>query len=561
MKVFINKLAQYTLLVLLSIVITSCSDTKKFMYSIPADTDQIYAININNISEKSGIHKKKNKDIKNQILEVLKKDINSDDYKQIEKIINNPSKSGIDTKTPVYFFNAPSIPYNTIAANLKSSKQLKRFFKVLENQGVCEPLINEDKYNYTVIGNHWFVIFDKNTVIAIEATSNKIEAAKKQAISLFTLPKEESIVQKQANTFKEFRKNTGDFIFFYSLNHLKNNYKRQIESAFDIKLDTDITLVGSLNMNKGETALSVKFQSEKEDLFANKQIYLKKLSGSLLEFFPSNTIALINLGINGKNLYKDILNNTENTKDFIQQKETRAIIETIYGNKTYSEFLKNPELLRNWIEDKNVKKFIEGINGDISIGAFTMGVDKAKPNFLALIEANTKGVNLDSLLSNEVPLNTIKNEDLIKLKENEYLLRNIKFRKAFSQYLSSDLFVGIKKGFIYVTNNELIYKDLGNKIDKTMKGEPITKNLKGKRFFTTFNFEEILDLPFIKLMTLLGNDETKNNIENASHFTHLDILNEDKSDSFEIILYQSDTKQTVLELFLDRIKNILPIAQ
>ena len=123
------------------------------------------------------------------------------------------------------------------------------------------------------------------------------------------------------------------------------------------------------------------------------------------------------------------------------------------------------------------------------------------------------------------------------------------------------IFVSVKKGFIYVTNNELIYKDLGNKIDKTMKGEPITKNLKGKRFFTTFNFEEILDLPFIKLMTLLGNDKTKNNIENASHFTHLDILNEDKSDSFEIILYQSDTKQTVLELFLDRIKNILPIAQ
>ncbi len=529
MKATLNKVIKYSLITFIMVMMASCSGTKKFMYSIPADTNEIFAVKMNTIVEKTGIHKKKNKELKQQILETIKKEITADDFKQIENIINDLSKSGIDTKEPLYFFNAPSLAYRTIAGNLKSQKKLKKTLSLLEKHNLCEPLVEEKPYFHTVLANNLFIIFDKKTVLLIHSPSKKTEAAKKQALSLFTLPKEESIVKGKAKSFKEFRQKDKDLVFYSSAENIPTAYKRQIEKIIGKKIEFEnIGLIGTIHFEKGETHLTLQFDSEELNLLAKNNTNIKPLKGNLLNLFPSNTIALFNMGINGKAIYKNLMD---------QENPPKELFET------------------------EIKDFIESLNGDISIGAFTMGLDKAKPNFLALIEANSKNIKLDSLFSDKNHLNLKRNEKIIKLKENEFLWRNFKLNNPLSQYLSKDLFLGLKDDYIYITNNELIYKDMGEKIDKTMKGSALTSNLKGKLFYTTFNIEEILDLPFIKVLTLFGGDEAKQMVDKISHFTHLEILNENKSNTIEVNLYQKESKQTLLELFLDDLIRSLPIAQ
>ncbi len=529
MKATLNKLMKYSLITLTIVIIASCSGTKEFMYSIPADTNELFALNVSSITEKTGINKKKNKELKKRVLEALKKEFTADDFKQVENIINDLSKSGIDTKTPLYFFNAPSLAYRTVAANIKSQKQLKKTLSLLEKHNLCEPLVEEKPYFYTVLVNNSFIIFDKETVLIIHSPSKKAEAAKKQALSLFTLPKEESIVKAKAKSFKEFRKKDKDLAFYSSAENIPNAYKRQIEKTIGKKVEfQDIGLIGTIHFEKGASKLTLQFDSEQLNSLLLNNIQNKTLKGNLLDQFPANTIALFNMGIDGKGLYKNLIEQENPPKELF---------------------------------DTEIKTFIESLNGDFSLGAFTMGLDKAKPNFLALIEANTKNIKLDSLFSDKSYLKLKGNESIVKLKDNEFLWRNFNFNSPISQYLSKDLFLGVKKDYIYITNNELIYKDIGNKIDKTLKGSDLTSNLKGKRFFAAFNIEEILDLPFIKLLTSFGGNEVREMVDRISRFTHLEITNENKSNTIEVTLYQEETNETLLELFLDDLLSSLPITQ
>lgn len=528
MKATFNKTIQFSLITFILIIMASCSGTKKFMYSIPADADKLYTVNVNSIVEKTGIHKKKNKELKKLMLEALKKEMVADDYDQIEKIINDFSNSGIDTNEPLYFFNAPSLAYRTITANLKSQEQLKKTISLLEKYNLSEPLVEEEPYFYTVITDNLFIIFDKQTVFLINAPSKKREAAKKQALNLFTLPKEESFVKGKAQTFKKIRSEDKDMVFYSLVDNIPSRYKKEIEKITNTTIDiSNVGIINTIHFDKGKTQLTLQLDSESLASIKNN-IALKTLKGNLLDQFPANTIALFNMGINGKELYKNLLK---------QENPPQELYATA------------------------IKDLIESLNGDCSIGVFTMGLEKASPNFLALIEAETQNIRMDSLLSNKEYLQLRKNEDIINLKENEYLWRNFYINSSLSRYLSNDLFFGLKKDYIYVTNSELIYKDIGNKIDKTMKDSDLTSNLKGKISFTTFNIEEILNLPFVKVLMLFGGDEAKQIMDKASLFTHLEILNENKSNVIEATLYQKESKQTILELFLDDLIHSLPITQ
>ena len=38
--------------------------------------------------------------------------MNAATFQQLEKVMNNPSESGIDVEAPVYVFTSPSFPYS-----------------------------------------------------------------------------------------------------------------------------------------------------------------------------------------------------------------------------------------------------------------------------------------------------------------------------------------------------------------------------------------------------------------------------------------------------------------
>lgn len=515
--------SKYLLLTFILTLTLSCSGTKKFMYSIPSDTDKLVGVNFNQLLDKSGFNKKKNKKIKDTFIAVLENEITAEELNQFKKIIDDPSQSGINTQGHLCFFSSPSLAYPVFAAEVKSQKKLKKLIETLNNQGIADSLIHEKPYYYTVLAKKTFVIFDKNTFIAITVPSNKIEAAKKQAIGLFNLPKEESIVKNNAETFKLFKNSKEDIVFYTDLEDIPSAYKRSLEQTLKTKVDdVDIRFVSTLNFEKGETKLVVK-NIDQNALYANKKNLLKPLSGSLLNLFPSNTLGLINFGINGKEVYKEML-----------KQEDSGIN----------------------ADDKDFKNFIEGINGDCTFGAFTMGVNKAKPNFLVVIEANSKKIDLAVELERSQLINK---GNIIELKENEYLYRNVDTRKLpLSNYLPTDVFFGLKKNYLYITSDELIYKDLDNKIDKTMKDSHLTSNLKGNMLFATINIQEILDLPIVKIATMFGGAEAQKAIEKASLFSHFEIKN--KSNDLNVTLYQKESKETILEILLEEIIKQLPLG-
>ena len=49
--------SKYLLLTFILTLTLSCSGTKKFMYSIPSDTDKLVGVNFNQLLDKSGFNK------------------------------------------------------------------------------------------------------------------------------------------------------------------------------------------------------------------------------------------------------------------------------------------------------------------------------------------------------------------------------------------------------------------------------------------------------------------------------------------------------------------------
>ncbi len=54
--------------------------------------------------------------------------MNAATFQQLEKVMNNPSESGIDVEAPVYVFTSPSFPYSTAVAKIKSEDDLHASF-------------------------------------------------------------------------------------------------------------------------------------------------------------------------------------------------------------------------------------------------------------------------------------------------------------------------------------------------------------------------------------------------------------------------------------------------
>ena len=65
--------------------------------------------------------------------------MNAATFQQLEKVMNNPSESGIDVEAPVYVFTSPSFPYSTAVAKIKSEDDLHASLEIMVKEQICQP--------------------------------------------------------------------------------------------------------------------------------------------------------------------------------------------------------------------------------------------------------------------------------------------------------------------------------------------------------------------------------------------------------------------------------------
>ena len=177
-------ISRLSVLAVLIVFLAACSKTVEYTNIIPADATVVTSINLKSLASKAGLNDKENEAAKQKVLEALKSGMNAATFQQLEKVMNNPSESGIDVEAPVYVFTSPSFPYSTAVAKIKSEDDLHASLEIMVKEQICQPINEAAGYSFTTM-NGGLVAFNNSTVmlISVKGTS-QIEKAKEGITNL-----------------------------------------------------------------------------------------------------------------------------------------------------------------------------------------------------------------------------------------------------------------------------------------------------------------------------------------------------------------------------------------
>ena len=462
-------ISRLSVLAVLIVFLAACSKTSEYTNVIPADASVVASINLKSLASKAGLDDKENEAAKQKILEALKSGMNAATFQQLEKIMKNPSESGIDVESPVYVFSSSSFPYPTIVGKVSNEDNLHASLDVMAKEQICQPVSEADGYSFTTT-NGDLLVFNNLTVMIIDVNgASQTEKAKEGIVTLMKQTAENSIAKSGA--FQKMEKQKNDINFFASMTAIPSNYRNQVSMGLPAEVKPeDITLLGGLNFEKGKIALKTENYTENDAVKAllKKQMEsFGKANNTFVKYFPASTLMFCNIGVKGEGLYNLLSEN----------KEFRNTVSIAKADE--------------------VKELFSSFNGDVSGGLINFTMSSA-PTFM--IYADVKNGNaLETLYKNKQSLGLKRGEDILELGKYEYVYKT----------KSMNIFYGIKDKQMYATNDELLYKNVGKAVDKSIKDTPYASDMKGKTVFMAINAEAILDLPVVKMITGFGGKEVK----------------------------------------------------
>ncbi|WP_336617965.1 DUF4836 family protein [Bacteroides acidifaciens] len=496
-KKMISRLSVLTVLI---VFLTACSKTSEYTNVIPADASVVASINLKSLASKAGLNDKENETAKQKVLEALKSGMNAATFQQLEKVMKNPSESGIDIESPFYVFSSSSFPYPAIVGKVSNEDNLHTSLDVMTKEQICQAVSEADGYSFTTM-NGILLAFNNSTVMIVTVNgTSQTDKAKKGITDLMKQTADNSIVKSGA--FQKMEKQKSDINFLASMEAIPATYRNQISMGLPTEVKTeDITLVGGLNFEKGKIALKTENYTENEAVKAliKKQMEsFGKANNTFVKYFPSSTLMFFNVGVKGEGLYNLLSEN----------KEFRHTVSIAKADE--------------------VKELFGSFNGDISAGLINVTRNIA-PTFM--LYADVKNGNaLEALYKNKQSLGMKRGEDIIQLGKDEYVYKA----------KGMNIFFGIKDKQMYATNDELLYKNVGKAADKSIKDAPYASDMKGKNIFVAINADAILDLTVVKMVAGFGGQEVKTYIELANKVSYLSMSSEGEISEIDLCLKDKD---------------------
>ncbi len=502
-------ISRLSVLAVLIVFLTACSKTSEYTNVIPADASVVASINLKSLAGKAGLDDKENEAAKQKVLEALKSGMNAATFQQVEKVMKNPSESGIDVESPFYVFSSSSFPYPAIVGKVNNEDNLHASLDVMTKEQICQPVSEADGYSFTTM-NGSLLAFNNSTIMLVTVNgTSQTDKAKEGITALMKQTADNSIVKSGA--FQKMEKQKSDVNFFASMEAIPATYRSQASMGLPAEVKPeDITLVGGMNFEKGKIALKSENYTENDAVKAllKKQMEsFGKTNGTFVKYFPASTLMFFNVGIKGERFYNLLSEN----------KEFRNTISIAKADE--------------------VKELFSSFNGDISAGLINVTMNSA-PTFMLYAEVKN-GNALETLYKNKQSLGLKRGEDILELGKDEYVYKT----KVMN------IFFRIKDKQMYVTNDELLYKNVGKATDKSIKETPYASDMKGKSTFIAINTEAILELPVVKMLAGFGGKEVKAYLDLVNKVSYMSISSDGEVSEIDLCL--KDKNANALKQIVD----------
>ncbi|WP_291529604.1 DUF4836 family protein [Bacteroides sp. UBA939] len=503
--------SRLALIAILAVAVSACSKKSEYINVIPADATVVASINLKSLAEKGGLKDKENEEAKQKLVDALQNGMSAATFQQIEMILKDPKKSGIDVTEPLYVFNSETFPYTSLVAKVSDENDLNTLLKTLEDEKLCQAVASGDGYQFTLMNNRTILAYNPFVFMLIEYKgATQLEKIKESIPGLLKQTYDNSVASTAA--FKKMQKMGGDMNTFFSLASLPGADVNQIYGVSkDIDMK-DLKLLGSISFDKGK--ITIKYENSVENpelkaLFDKQTKAICPIENTYLKHFPQSTLMLGSMGVNGEEFYNLLVEN--------------------------EEFRKNLPA----IATDEVKNLFGAFQKDITIGLTNITMNGV--TFLAC--ANVKSATpVQMLYEKKNELGLKRSEDIVQLGENEYVYKS----------RMMNVFFGVHGNNLYITNDEALYKNIDESADPSANDTQYASNMKGKSSACAINVEAILALPVVKMLAEYGGAQYATALNLADKVSYMEAIG--TNSNAEMIIHLKDKNVNALKQIVDFIK-------
>lgn len=452
----------------LALFMAACGSTPDYRNAIPAKSAAVVALDVNSISEKSGLSgADADKDVLARFEKMVKSGLSGSEA-LVEKIFRDATESGLGLKEKIYLFMGEQAKIGGLLVKVTDSDKLEELLEALTRQQLCLPLKEADGCEWTVIGN-WLLAYNDGALVLVSDNKGSDPKSLVRQASMW-LRQKDGEGFSASDDFRSMEQKKGDIVLWSSLEVLPHEavYPLTMGISAEMRLK-DVKAVSTVDFTDGKTVMDVEMMvTDKvmKGVLEKKQQVTDKIKGCYLDMFPSNTQFWATANIKGGEFYNFIC-----------------------GNPSVRRYFEKSMIPLDF------RSIFSAISGDV---ALSMSGKDGK-DFIAFADVT----NDDFLKSFE----TLKS--MAALSGGQVLLRNhgdngYEFKTVDGSLVGltpgyMELWIGVNNGKLYVTNKESL---IGRRVlGLSLRNRTWGKRVEGQRFFMVSDLtslDRLLDLKKLK---------------------------------------------------------------
>lgn len=429
--------------------LASCSSKTEYTHALPKNASIVVGMELDRMANKAGLNGSEGEKVVKKLKALMKGGLQGDAAQLAERIIDQPSESGLSFDDKVYLFATPHAEALAILANVTDEGKLETLMNVLQKESIATPLREESGCRWTQVGGA-LCAFNNGTFLLLQPSKGDASGMKGTLLSLMRQKEGEGFASLPEFTKIEAPGNDIASIVNFSAVPYELTTPLRMGLSADIRLE-DIKYFVSANFEPGKVVMNA------ESLISNPKILgffdtmdkvIQPIQGKYLDYYQGNTLLWASGRIDGKELYH-----------------------MLCQNPTIKQALDNPLL------PVDVEYIFSSIQGDFAVGRSTLYTD----NYLLYAD-----------VTNSDFLKTFEDlRPMLALTGGQIVLDNVGVNEYVLRTYEGNYYFGVKNNRLYVTNNRSFAEEAGRTYGASMGVKPWSEEVKQNRLYASVNLSAI----------------------------------------------------------------------
>lgn len=429
--------------------LVSCSPKTEYTHALPKNASIVVGMELDQMANKAGLNGSEGEKVIKKLKTLMKGGLQGDAAQLAERIIDQPSESGLSFDDKVYLFATPHAEALAILAKVTDEGKLETLMNVLQKESIATPLREESGCRWTQVGGA-LCAFNNGTFLLLQPSKGDASGMKGTLLSLMRQKEGEGFASLPEFTKIEAPGNDIASVVNFSAVPYELTTPLRMGLSADIRLE-DIKYFVSANFEPGKVVMN------SESLISNPKILgffdtmdkvIQPIQGKYLDYYQGNTLLWASGRIDGKELYR-----------------------MLCQNPTIKQMLDNPLL------PVDVEYIFSSIQGDFAMGRSTLYTD----NYLLYAD-----------VTNSDFLKTFEDlRPMLALTGGQIVLDNVGTDEYVMRTYEGNYYFGVKDNRLYVTNNRSFAEEAGRTYGASMGVKPWSAEVKQNRLYASVNLSAI----------------------------------------------------------------------